>query len=154
NYNNLKYTLDVDVLSADFLSSFPNEITALRNSDIKIDNLTQALDKLKELAIVQKDFLSWDKLESNNVSLAHGNLGVEIALLYLAGKLESPEALNLFHKAKMFDKHQKLENGWIDKRNSSTSANWCHGSTGVLVARLAQLKLDDEYSPFFLILNG
>lgn len=146
NYNNLKYTLDVDVLSADFLSSFPNEVTALRNSDIKIDNLTQALDKLKELAIVQKDFISWDKLESNNVSLAHGNLGVEIALLYLAGKLESPEALNLFHKAKMFDKHQKLENGWIDKRNSSTSANWCHGSTGVLVARLAQLKLDDEYS--------
>lgn len=120
-------------------------MVALRNSDIKIGNLNQALDKLDELKIISEDFISWDKLESNNVSLAHGNLGVEVALLCLAGNLERPEALQLFRKAKRFDDRQRLENGWVDKRNSDTSANWCHGSTGVLVARLVQLRLDDRY---------
>lgn len=139
------YLVDLDVSTADFLSSFTNEVVALRNSDIKIGNLNQALDKLDELKIISEDFISWDKLESNNVSLAHGNLGVEVALLCLAGNLERPEALQLFRKAKRFDDRQRLENGWVDKRNSDTSANWCHGSTGVLVARLVQLRLDDRY---------
>ena len=55
----------MDVSTADFLSSFTNEVVALRNSGIKIGNLNQALDKLDELKIVSDDFISWDKLESN-----------------------------------------------------------------------------------------
>ena len=37
--------------------------------------------------------IAWDKLESNNVSLAHGNLGIELGLLYLAVALNSSEAV-------------------------------------------------------------
>ncbi|HEL1169997.1 TPA: type 2 lantipeptide synthetase LanM, partial [Streptococcus equi subsp. zooepidemicus] len=84
--------------------------------------------------------------EANNVSLAHGNLGVEVALLFLAYKSNRSEALDLFNKARIFENQQKLDEGWIDKRNGETSANWCHGSTGVLVARLAQLQLNDKYN--------
>lgn len=140
-----EYFLDFNNFQADFLSSFPSEIVALRNRNDVIKNLSQSLDKLRELAIHSEDFISWDNLESNNVSLAHGNLGNEVALLLLAGRLKDNQALELFKKAKNFDSRQKLNKGWIDKRNSGTSANWCHGSTGVLVARLAQLQVDDKY---------
>ena len=139
------YCLNIDVSQADFLSSFPNEITAFRNTDTTIENLSQSLNKLKELGIYDENYICWNRLEVNNVSLAHGNLGVEIALLLLAGQLRSTDALDLFNKARNFDNRQKIDKGWVDKRNNETSANWCHGSTGVLVARLAQLQLDDRY---------
>lgn len=142
---NNKYILDLNVQSADFLSSFPSEIVALRNSNISIGNLQQSFEKLVDLKIISEDYIAWDKLESNNVSLAHGNLGIELGLLYLAVALNSSEAVELFYQATNFDSHQKLSNGWIDKRNNSTSANWCHGSTGVLAARLAQLQLDKKF---------
>ncbi|WP_044981517.1 hypothetical protein, partial [Streptococcus suis] len=70
--------------SADFLSSFPSEIVALRNSNVSIGNLQQSFEKLVDLKIISEDYIAWDKLESNNVSLAHGNLGIELGLLYLA----------------------------------------------------------------------
>ena len=135
----------MNVKSADFLSSFPSEIVALRNSNISIGNLQQSFEKLVDLKSISEDYIAWDKLESNNVSLAHGNLGIELGLLYLAVALNSSEAVELFYQATNFDSHQKLSNGWIDKRNNSTSANWCHGSTGVLAARLAQLQLDKKF---------
>ena len=96
------YCLNIDVSQADFLSSFPNEITAFRNTDTTIENLSQSLNKLKELGIYDENYICWNRLEVNNVSLAHGNLGVEIALLLLAGQLRSTDALDLFNKAKKF----------------------------------------------------
>ncbi|HEL2433529.1 TPA: type 2 lantipeptide synthetase LanM family protein [Streptococcus suis] len=141
-----QYCLNLNTSQADFLSSFPNEIVAFRNTDTNIENLAQSLVKLKELGVNNNDYICWNRLEANNVSLAHGNLGVEVALLFLAYKSNRSEALDLFNKARTFENQQKLGEGWIDKRNGETSANWCHGSTGVLVARLAQLQLNDKYN--------
>ena len=142
---NKDYSLDLNVSSADFLSSFPNEIVALYRSDLSIKNLRQALDKLIDLKVNYENYIAWDNLESNNVSLAHGNLGIELALHYIAGILDNSKALEMLFQANNFDNRQKISQGWIDKRNNSTSANWCHGSTGVLVARLAQLELDKKF---------
>ncbi|MHB9782638.1 type 2 lanthipeptide synthetase LanM family protein [Streptococcus sp. 10F2] len=141
-----QYYLNIEAPQADFLSSFPNEIVAFRNTDTNIENLSQSFVKLKKLAFKNSDYICWDQIEVNNVSLAHGNLGVEIALLFLASKGNRSDALDLFNKARLFENQQKQHKGWIDKRNGKTSANWCHGSTGVLVARLAQLQLNDKYN--------
>ncbi|WP_269206268.1 lanthionine synthetase LanC family protein [Streptococcus equi] len=86
---------------ADFLSSFPNEIVAFRNTDTNIEKLSQSLVKLKELGVNNDDYICWNRLEANNVSLAHGNLGVEVALLFLAYKSNRSEALDLFNKARI-----------------------------------------------------
>ena len=75
-------------LKQTFLSSFPNEITAFRNTDTTIENLSQSLNKLKELGIYDENYICWNRLEVNNVSLAHGNLGVEIAFAFVGWSIE------------------------------------------------------------------
>ena len=58
---------------------------------------------------------------------------------------DSRDAKKMYEDAKKFDDKQKLDQGWVDKRFSDSNAQWCHGSTGVLISRLAQLKLNQEF---------
>lgn len=88
----------------------------------------------------------WDKSDRPNVSLAHGNLGIEIALLELYVIFRDSKIKKVFSKAIAFDISRKLNQGWLDIRNNSHSANWCHGSTGVLISRLKFLRIHQHSS--------
>lgn len=144
--NDLLEIIDDNVLNntTDFLSGFPSMVVLLKDY-LTDDFLNKVLEKLLSSKIDKEVYVQWCDDNINNVSLAHGNIGIELTLLLLAGKLNSVTALELFKRAKRFDDIQKLSEGWKDNRNHDTSANWCHGSTGVLVARLKQLEIDNTY---------
>lgn len=133
--------------SADFLTGFTSSILACQDEKFSKGFLQTMVKRLEDLKKDDSDnnYIYWGKEESNNVSLAHGNSGIEISLLYLAGKLNSRDAKDMYDAAKKFDDRQKLDQGWIDKRFSDSNAQWCHGATGVLISRLAQLKLNKKF---------
>lgn len=144
---NSKVTLIKQALQntpADFLTGFSSSILACEDDEYSEEFLRAMIKHFEELKQddSNNNYIYWGKEESNNVSLAHGNPGIEISLLYLAGKLNSRDAKKMYEDAKKFDDKQKLDQGWVDKRFSDSNAQWCHGSTGVLISRLAQLKLN------------
>lgn len=147
---NSKVTLIKQALQntpADFLTGFSSSILACEDDEYSEEFLRAMIKRFEELKQddSNNNYIYWGKEESNNVSLAHGNAGIEISLLYLAGKLNSRDAKKMYEDAKKFDDKQKLDQGWVDKRFSDSNAQWCHGSTGVLISRLAQLKLNQEF---------
>lgn len=147
---NSKVTLIKQALQntpADFLTGFSSSILACEDDEYSEEFLRVMIKRFEELKQddSNNNYIYWGKEESNNVSLAHGNAGIEISLLYLAGKLNSRDAKKMYEDAKKFDDKQKLDQGWVDKRFSDSNAQWCHGSTGVLISRLAQLKLNQEF---------
>lgn len=112
------------------------------------------LMKLKNIILESKieteDYVYWGEKKNLNVSLAHGNLGIEIALLELYIVFGDFEIMRVFKKALAYEEKQKLNLGWYDNRNNSRSANWCHGSTGVLISRIEMLNLEKEHKLFTL----
>lgn len=85
-------------------------------------------------------------------SYAHGNSGIMTALIFLYDLAKEQKYLISFKKAWNIDKEMKTENGWVDKRkeNNEYSANWCHGATGIAIARMEWLKLNRENNFFDL----
>lgn len=130
---------------ADFLTGFSSSILSLHEDGHALKILSKAAQRFEETVQYDSNYIYWGNKESNNTSLAHGNAGIQISLLYLAGNLKSSNMMNMYREAMKFDEQQKLSEGWIDKRFSESNAHWCHGSTGVLLSRLAQMKLNDKF---------
>ncbi|SEF22670.1 type 2 lantibiotic biosynthesis protein LanM [Streptococcus gallolyticus] len=82
-----------------------------------------------------------------NVSFAHGNSGCMTALLISYAFLGKAEYLDTFKKAWKSEQKFRRDCGWEDTRNDdrTSSANWCHGSTGVLISRLIWFKLNKKF---------
>ena len=82
-----------------------------------------------------------------NVSFAHGNSGCMTALLISYAILGKTEYFDIFKKAWKSEQKFILDSGWEDTRKTdrTSSANWCHGSTGVLISRLIWYKLNKKY---------
>ena len=83
----------------------------------------------------------------DNCSFAHGNSGVLVALKVLNIELNNDKYDSIFQKSLSYEKNMILNDGWIDNRrkDNQSSANWCHGSTGILVSRLLLLSLHKKY---------
>lgn len=83
---------------------------------------------------------------SDNVSLAHGKIGITVFLYYYYVIMSDKTAYKYLAEILKECENKKISSGWIDNRknNRSSSANWCHGSTGVLVAMVELLKADRE----------
>ena len=79
---------------ADFLTGFSSSILACEDDEYSEEFLRAMIKRFEELKQddSNNNYIYWGKEESNNVSLAHGNAGIEISLLYLAGKLNSRDA--------------------------------------------------------------
>lgn len=144
--NDVKKIPSTELLNADtdFLSGLPGILLSL-SSVISPQICQKILLFLEENQNKSDSYVFWGDSKNNNVSLAHGNAGIELSLLILSGKLKSKRAYEIFLKAKTFDDKQKIESGWIDNRNRDTSANWCHGSTGVLISRIEQLRINNDF---------
>lgn len=140
-----------DSKNPDLLDGLSSIVDIIFSEDYLTDNFREELVEIKEVLLNTVCFNEdgnafWNKDSKPNVSLAHGNLGIEIALLELYILLGEPKIKEIFMKAVNFDNSRKLNQGWLDIRNSSHSANWCHGSTGVLISRIKLLQMHDCHS--------
>ena len=143
----------LNIGDTDFLTGISSVIPAIRLENLNKVTFEELSDIYIKQAKEKDNFVFWGNEQSNNVSLAHGNLGIELVLVRLIKVLDNSnnkETIStLLKKAINFDNLQRREHGWVDNRNFSHSANWCHGATGVLLSRIDlynQLKNDKTAS--------
>lgn len=146
----------------DVMSGYAGIIIMLFNHDelkkkFKLELLSLGEIMLNDaISIENRDFLVWSdtKKQENderlNAGFSHGNSGIATALLYLYTLEKDVKWLDAFYKTWNFEKRFLIEDGWIDIRNKTKkpSAHWCHGSTGIALARMEWLKIDDYYHIF------
>ena len=83
----------------------------------------------------------------DNASFAHGASGVATALLHAAAVTGRDDYLDSWRAAWRHDERFRRRAIWVDMRRDDglPSANWCHGLTGLMLARCRWLDLDDEH---------
>ena len=83
----------------------------------------------------------------DNASFAHGASGVATALLHAAVVTGRDEYRDSWRAAWKHDERFRRGDTWVDMRRDDglPSANWCHGLTGLMLARCRWLDLDDEH---------
>ncbi|WP_257493112.1 type 2 lanthipeptide synthetase LanM family protein [Actinomyces wuliandei] len=83
----------------------------------------------------------------DNASFAHGASGVATALLDAAVVTGREEYRDYWRAAWKHDERFRCGDTWVDRRRDDgiPSANWCHGLTGLMLARCRWLDLDDEH---------
>lgn len=107
----------------------------------------------KESKELGKDTIAWKKPYGNNESpllgFSHGVAGISHALMRLAHLTQEHHYLEYALRALNYErKNFSLQDGnWGDFRNPMTNYNtiqWCHGATGIGLARLASLPFHNE----------
>lgn len=111
-----------------------------------IDALAQHLVDSRDTSA---DVLQWPlerKNRLNNASFAHGNAGIGTALLVAGVTTGRREYVEVGLAALQTDERLRTADGmWQDLRIEeapASSSHWCHGATGLAVARITALELD------------
>ncbi|MGG7177955.1 type 2 lanthipeptide synthetase LanM family protein [Clostridium paraputrificum] len=97
-----------------------------------------AYEQIKRQAITKKEGHTWS--ENGLLGFAHGNAGVEAALIKFFNITEREDALDLLKSAIKFDRRffNKEKGGWPRAaENYEVYSNfWCNGNAGMLLSRL------------------
>lgn len=136
-YRNIPFNIRNDIMGG--LSDYILSLQRFEGSKQKIVCLGQQLINNVQST---NQFNYWDNLLTNNVSFAHGNAGIEVALYSVSNTILNAKVV--LDDALKFEKFNQQNFGWYDYRNHSHSANWCHGSTGVLISRTLLLKMNEK----------
>ena len=143
----LKYDDIIAGYSGIIIGIFQN----LNNIDIQIkEQLEKISDYILENANYKDEKIYWtsrDNSNSYNNSFAHGNSGVMTALLIMYSLTKKIKYYDFFKKAWKFEDDYLDGFGWEDlrKKDKIPSAYWCHGSNGILQARIEWIKLNEKF---------
>ena len=96
------------------------------------------------------DGIYWDidgRGGEQNASFGHGNSGIATALLVAATEFPDGPYREAWKRSWKFDEKHKIAQGWRDTRrpDGGMSANWCHGTTGILISRMLWQELDNVH---------
>lgn len=83
----------------------------------------------------------------DNASFAHGASGIATALLHAAHITGDRAFRDEWRNAWKHEEKFRTNSSWRDDRHDDgqPSANWCHGLTGIMLARDRWLRLDDAF---------
>lgn len=118
------------------------------NTDYTHVLIQEAAYSLKKKMICEEGILRWpigNEVRKANASFAHGNAGIGLSLLKAGIVLHNEEYVDLGLKAiKTDDSFINASGLWVDTRHipSIPTANWCNGTTGMVLSRYLLLELD------------